>query len=120
MLLAAFAFWNGSGGLRLAEIIETLDVELAQAVCSLVISVKHGADHVDSWLVIYGTDRRQRGSSFGVRREPRDVGAMTARDSWLALLLAAGGVVACGGRTGLDALLGGGSIGDAGPGAGLA
>jgi hypothetical protein len=54
MLLAAFAFWNGSGGLRVAEIVETLDLELAQGVCSLVIAVKHGSKHVDSWLSVYG------------------------------------------------------------------
>ncbi len=50
ILLAAFAFWNGGGALRLAEIIEVLDVEPSEAVCSLVIAVKQGADAVEDWL----------------------------------------------------------------------
>ncbi len=51
VLLAAFAFWNGEGGLRLTEVIDSLDVEAADALCSLLIAVKHGADAVDAWIV---------------------------------------------------------------------
>lgn len=54
ILLAAFAFWNGRGGLRLAELVDVLDVEPAEAVCSLLIAVKRGADEVDAWLADYG------------------------------------------------------------------
>jgi hypothetical protein len=50
VLLAAFAFWNGGGGLRLAEIIEVLDVGPSEAICSLVVAVKLGADAVEDWL----------------------------------------------------------------------
>jgi hypothetical protein len=53
MLLGAFAIWNGSGDVRLAEIIDTLDVRWARPLCSLVISAKHGPDHVDSWLEVH-------------------------------------------------------------------
>jgi ABC-type transport system involved in cytochrome bd biosynthesis fused ATPase/permease subunit len=50
MLLAAFAFWHGSSPLRLAEIIETLDSEPSEAICSLLLAVKEGAGAVDDWL----------------------------------------------------------------------
>jgi hypothetical protein len=51
MLLAAWAFWNGSGGLSLAEVLERLDGEPAEALCFLVMASKYGADAVDDWLV---------------------------------------------------------------------
>lgn len=38
-------------GLRLAEIIEVLDVGPSEAICSLVVAVKEGADAVEDWLV---------------------------------------------------------------------
>lgn len=50
MLLAAWAFWNGSGGLALAEILQRLDSEPTEALCFLVMSSKYGADAVDDWL----------------------------------------------------------------------
>ena len=50
MLLIAFAFWNGSGTLRFAEIVESLDVEPCDAVCSLLVAVKYGSRAVDEWL----------------------------------------------------------------------
>lgn len=50
MLLAAWAFWNGSGGLTVAEILERLDGEPAEALCFLVMASKYGADAVDDWL----------------------------------------------------------------------
>lgn len=50
VLLAAFAFWNGGGALRLAEIIEALDVGPSEAICSLVVAVKYGAAAVEDWL----------------------------------------------------------------------
>jgi hypothetical protein len=60
VLLAAFAFWNGRGGLRLSEVVETLDVGPTEALCSLAVAVKGGADDVDDWLFEYGVDRELR------------------------------------------------------------
>ena len=54
VLLAAFAFWNGEGSLRLAEIVMHLDVEPSEAICALVVAVKQGSDAVDEWLEEYG------------------------------------------------------------------
>jgi hypothetical protein len=50
MLLAAWAFWNGSGGLTLADVLERLDVEPAEALCFLVLASKYGSDSVDDWI----------------------------------------------------------------------
>jgi hypothetical protein len=50
VLLAAFALWNGRGGLRLADVIEFLDPRASEAICSLVVAVKRGAAAVDDWL----------------------------------------------------------------------
>ena len=50
VLLASFAFWNGRGGLRLADVIEFLDGSPSEAICSLVIAVKRGATAVDDWI----------------------------------------------------------------------
>jgi hypothetical protein len=54
MLLAAWAFWNGSGGLTIAEVLERLDGEPAEALCFLVMASKYGADAVDDWLAEHG------------------------------------------------------------------
>jgi hypothetical protein len=53
MLLAAFAFWHGSSSLRLTEIIETLDLDRSEAICSLLLAMKEGAAAVDDWLAEY-------------------------------------------------------------------
>lgn len=58
VLLAAFAFWNGSGGLRLAELIESLDASHCDALCALVVAAKYGADAIDEWLAEH--ERRVR------------------------------------------------------------
>lgn len=50
MLLSAFAFWNGSGGLTLTEILDSLDAKRAEALASLVVSANRGAGAVDAWL----------------------------------------------------------------------
>jgi hypothetical protein len=50
MLLASWAFWNGSGGVTLAEVLERLDPESAEPLCFLVMAVKYGTDAVDDWL----------------------------------------------------------------------
>jgi hypothetical protein len=50
MLLAAFAFWNGSGGLNLADVIALLDLAAAEPLCTLVVAVKQGSSAVDAWL----------------------------------------------------------------------
>jgi hypothetical protein len=51
---AAWAFWNGEGGLKLAELIETLDADHAEAICTLVVAAKRGGRAVDAWLERYG------------------------------------------------------------------
>jgi hypothetical protein len=50
VLLAAFAFWNGGGSLRLAEVIHVLDLGPSEAICSLLLAVKQGASAVEDWL----------------------------------------------------------------------
>jgi hypothetical protein len=50
MLLSAWAFWNGSGGLTLAEVVGRLDRERAQALCLLIMACNAGADAVDDWV----------------------------------------------------------------------
>jgi hypothetical protein len=54
VLLAAWAFWNGSGGLTLAEVVERLDGEPAEVLCFLVMASKYGAEAVDDWLAEHG------------------------------------------------------------------
>jgi hypothetical protein len=54
MLLAAWAFWNGSGGVTLAELVERLDAEPAEALCFLVLASKYGGDAVDDWIAEHG------------------------------------------------------------------
>jgi len=54
VFLAAWAFWNGSGGITLAELLDRLDVGLAEALCFLVMASKYDADAVDDWLVVHG------------------------------------------------------------------
>jgi hypothetical protein len=51
IFLAAWAFWNGSGGVTLAEVLERLDAGPAEALCFLVLASKYGADAVDDWIV---------------------------------------------------------------------
>ena len=50
MLLAAWALWNGSGGVTLAEMLERLDVDTAEALCFLILASKYGGDAVDDWI----------------------------------------------------------------------
>jgi hypothetical protein len=53
LLEAVFAFWKGSGGPRLCDILETLDGETTEALCFLVLAIKRGHDDVDAWLDEY-------------------------------------------------------------------
>ena len=55
MLLAAWACWNGSGGVTLADVLERLDAYHAEALCFLVLASKYGTDAVDDWLVEHTT-----------------------------------------------------------------
>ena len=48
VVLSAFALWNGSGGLTLAEILDVLDPARAEALCTLVVAVQRGT--VEEWL----------------------------------------------------------------------
>jgi hypothetical protein len=63
MLLATWAFWNGSGGVTLAEVLERLDSGPAETLCFLVLAVKYGTDAVDDWLVEHERDDRSRCTS---------------------------------------------------------
>lgn len=40
VLLAAWTFWNGSGGLKLAEVLEQFDADPMEALCFLVMASK--------------------------------------------------------------------------------
>jgi lipoyl-dependent peroxiredoxin len=42
VLLAAWTFWNGSGGLRLAEVLDQFDADPMEALCFLVMAAKCG------------------------------------------------------------------------------
>lgn len=57
MLLAAWSFWNGSGGVTLAEVLERLDSEPTEALCFLVMAAKYGADAVDDWIAEHARTR---------------------------------------------------------------
>jgi hypothetical protein len=50
LLLAAFALWNGQGGIALAEVVEKLDLRPAERLCSLVVAIKRGAQAIDDWI----------------------------------------------------------------------
>lgn len=54
LLLAAWAFWNGEGGLRLAEIVQQLDARPTGVLCALMVALQQGAAAVDEWLDAYG------------------------------------------------------------------
>jgi hypothetical protein len=64
MLLASWAFWNGSGGVTLAEVLERLDSAPAEALCFLVMAVKYGTDAVDDWLAEHERHERSRCTSW--------------------------------------------------------
>jgi hypothetical protein len=55
VMLAAWAFWNGSGGVTLADVLERLDAAPAEALCFLVLASKYGADAIDDWLAEHRT-----------------------------------------------------------------
>jgi hypothetical protein len=50
LLLAAFALWNGQGGIPLVEVVEQLDRRPAERLCSLVVAIKRGAKAIDEWI----------------------------------------------------------------------
>lgn len=50
MLGMCFDLWNCTGGLRLADILCTLDEGHTQAVCSVLVAAKRGPEAVDEWL----------------------------------------------------------------------
>ena len=52
MLLVAWALWNGSGMLTLAELLQEMDGEHLAAVGTLLSSLSFGADGVDDWLLV--------------------------------------------------------------------
>ena len=50
MLLAVFDLWNGTGGLKFAEMPGPLDPRRAQKLLSLLSAMTYGNDAVDRWL----------------------------------------------------------------------
>ena len=50
MLLATFDLWNGTGGLKFAEMPGPLDPRRAQKLLSLLSAMTYGSDAVDRWL----------------------------------------------------------------------
>jgi hypothetical protein len=44
-------FWNGSVQLALAELLELPEPEVLEAVCFLVMAMKHGTEAVDDWIL---------------------------------------------------------------------
>jgi Ohr subfamily peroxiredoxin len=78
VLLAAWTFWNGSGGLRLAEVLEQLDADPMEALCFLVMASKYGDDRwVHQQLNTFGTDQ---GESRMTRLYTAVVSARGGRD----------------------------------------
>jgi hypothetical protein len=59
-LLAAFAFWNGSESLRLADVLAYGGDGLNTVIFSLAVAVQNGAAAVDVWLVEYETRPKLR------------------------------------------------------------
>ena len=57
LLLAAFALWNGQGGIQLTEVVEQLELKAAERLCSLVVAIKRGAKAIDDWIsAVAGAD----------------------------------------------------------------
>lgn len=50
VVLSAFALWNGRGGVRLSDIIESLDVNMCESLFELIVAMRHGSRFVDDWL----------------------------------------------------------------------
>lgn len=58
MVLAAWAFWNGEGGLTLARMLDVLDPKNMGALAELLVAASIGADAVDTWLRRFGPTPR--------------------------------------------------------------
>ncbi len=58
LLLAAFALWNGDRKLALADVVEHLDGEPVETMCSLIVAMKRGAAAVDEWITEHATRPR--------------------------------------------------------------
>jgi lipoyl-dependent peroxiredoxin len=65
VLLAAWTFWNGSGGLKLAEVLEQFDADPMQALCFLVMASRcsdnrwfdGGSEHLEHLELTKGKDK---------------------------------------------------------------
>lgn len=51
MVRAAWDLWNGTGGVRLAEMLNTLDSVNFQLLATLLLAVDLGSDWVDLWIL---------------------------------------------------------------------
>jgi hypothetical protein len=61
LVLVAWAFWNGEGGLTLARVLDVLDGEHVRALAALLVARSDGGDavDVDAWLREHGPRLRQ-------------------------------------------------------------
>ena len=50
VVLAAWAFWNGHGGLSFADVIERLDGPNLRAIAHLMLALDAGGAAIDEWL----------------------------------------------------------------------
>lgn len=53
ILQCAWAIWDGSGTVRLADVIQELDDDATGALLLLVLALKTGPSAVDEWLIDY-------------------------------------------------------------------
>ena len=50
VILAAWAFWNGCGGVSFADVIERLDGPNLRAIAGLMQALSSGGAAIDQWL----------------------------------------------------------------------
>ncbi len=82
MLLAAWAFWNGCGGVTLAAVLERLDHDPAEGLCFLALAAKCGSDAIDDWIAkpavrVTGVPKNVRTRMTSV---PITIGALPTRE----------------------------------------
>ena len=75
LVLAAFAFWRGRGGVTLDNAVAALDADHAERLCSLWIARSRGAHAADAWVA----REEARQARVGDARQAR-VGDASGRD----------------------------------------
>jgi hypothetical protein len=53
LVRAAWDFWNGEGKMSLNAILNTLDAERTQALCTLLVAANQSTDAVDAWIAMH-------------------------------------------------------------------